>query len=74
MRLAHLSAAVVGGVSRLVAMPPTLSVWVGLFVQSAVAHVARDQARKEEHGSMDVLLILVLIGVVLWATGHLVMH
>ncbi len=31
------------------------------------------QIRKEDT-PMDVLLILILIGLILWATGHLIMH
>ena len=28
----------------------------------------------EGGGTMDVLLFLILIGVILWATGHLILH
>lgn len=73
MRLADLSATIVGGMSRMGAMPPTLGFGIGLAVQNAVAHVARNPGRKGRR-AVDVVLILALIGVVLWATGHLVLH
>lgn len=38
------------------------------------SNAVHKRSRKEGYGSMEVVLILVLIGVVLWATGHMVMH
>lgn len=35
---------------------------------------ARPRARAGKETAMEILLVLILVGVILWATGHLVMH
>ncbi len=55
------------------AMPsiPGFGIW--LAVQHVMARAARNR-EKGRRGTVEVLLILALIGVVLWATGHMVLH
>ena len=55
------------------AMPPTLGFGIWLAAQHVMARAARNR-EKGRRGTVEALLILVLIGVVLWATGHMVLH